>query len=121
MLFRSLMIALYHQTKTPISFWCRRELNSRSLIQPLEILPVELTNKHLDSNENCLPKACSYLLSLIIVIDLLRREYTISYIFYSLEQDIILINMCGGVFPTTLGSLGLNPQLILFCFGFSPQ
>ena len=38
-----LMIALYHQTKTPISFWCRRELNLRSLIQPSEILPVELT------------------------------------------------------------------------------
>ena len=60
-------------------------------------------------------------ISLIRVIDLLRRKYNISYIFYSLEQDIILINMCGGVFPTTLGSLGLNPQLILFCFGFSPQ
>ena len=38
-----LMIALYYQTKTPISFWCRQWLNSRSLIQPLEILPVELT------------------------------------------------------------------------------
>ena len=37
------MIALYHQTKTPISFWCRWGLNLRSLIQPLEILPVELT------------------------------------------------------------------------------
>ena len=115
------MITLYHQIKTPISFWYKRRLNPKSLIQPLEILPVELTNKHLDSNENCLPKACSCLLSLIILIDLLRREYTISYIFYSLKQDIILINMCGGVFPTTLGSLSLNPQLILFCFGFSPQ
>ena len=29
-----LMIAHYHQNKTPISFWCKRELNSRSLIQP---------------------------------------------------------------------------------------
>ena len=28
-----MMIAFYHQTKTPISFWCRRELNSKSLIQ----------------------------------------------------------------------------------------
>ena len=37
------MIALYHQTKTPISFWCRWGLNPRSLIQPLETLPVELT------------------------------------------------------------------------------
>ena len=28
-----LMIAFYHQTKIPISFWCRRKLNSKSLIQ----------------------------------------------------------------------------------------
>ena len=41
-----LMIALYHQIKTPISFWCRWGLNPRSLIQPLETLPVELTGTH---------------------------------------------------------------------------
>ena len=41
------MIALYHQTKTPISFWYRRGLNPRSLIQPLETLPIELTGTHL--------------------------------------------------------------------------
>ena len=29
-----LMIAFYYQTKTPISFWYRWELNPRSLIQP---------------------------------------------------------------------------------------
>ena len=40
------MIALYHQTKTPISFWCKRGLNPRSLIQPSETLPVELTRTH---------------------------------------------------------------------------
>ena len=40
------MIALYHQTKTPISFWYRRRLNPRSLIQPSETLPVELTGTH---------------------------------------------------------------------------
>ena len=40
------MIALYHQTKTPISFWYRRGLNSRSLIQSSETLPVELTGTH---------------------------------------------------------------------------
>ena len=40
------MIALYHQTKTPISFWCRQGLNPRSLIQPSETLPVELTGTH---------------------------------------------------------------------------
>ena len=37
-----LKIALYHQTKTPVSFCCRRGLNRRSLIQPSETLPVEL-------------------------------------------------------------------------------
>ena len=36
------MIVFYHQIKTLIDFWCRRELNSRSFIQPSEILPVEL-------------------------------------------------------------------------------
>ena len=40
------MIALYHQTKTPIKFWCRQGLNLRSLIQPSETLPVELTGTH---------------------------------------------------------------------------
>ena len=42
-----LMIIFYHQTKTPISFWYRRGLNLRSLIQPLETLPVELIGTHL--------------------------------------------------------------------------
>ena len=41
-----LMIALYHQTKTPISFWCRRGLNPKSLIQLSETLPVELTETY---------------------------------------------------------------------------
>ena len=36
-----LMIALYHQTKTPISFWCRRGLNPKSLIQPSETLLID--------------------------------------------------------------------------------
>ena len=43
---RLLMIALYHQTKTPISFWCKWLLNLRSLIQLSETLPVELTGTH---------------------------------------------------------------------------
>ena len=38
-----LMIAFYHQIKTPISFWCKQGLNLKSLIQPFETLPVELT------------------------------------------------------------------------------
>ena len=40
------MIAIYRQTKTLISFWCKRGLNSRSLIQLLDTLPVELTETH---------------------------------------------------------------------------
>ena len=45
-----LMITLYHQTKIPISFWCRRGLNPRSLIQPSETLLVELTGTHKNYN-----------------------------------------------------------------------
>ena len=41
-----LMIVLYHQIKTPISFWYRQELNLRSLIQPSETLPVKVTETH---------------------------------------------------------------------------
>ena len=37
-----LMIDLYRQTKTLISFWYRRRLTLRSLIQPSEILTIEL-------------------------------------------------------------------------------
>ena len=44
--FMFLMIAHYHQTKTSIGFWCKRGLNPRSLIQPLETLPVELIEIH---------------------------------------------------------------------------
>ena len=40
------MIALYHQTKTPISFWCRQGLNPRFLLQSSETLPVDLTGTH---------------------------------------------------------------------------
>ena len=40
------MIAFYHQTKTPISFWCRWGLNPKSLIQPSKTLSVELVRTH---------------------------------------------------------------------------
>ena len=40
------MIVFYHQIKTLISFWYRWGLNPRSLVQPSEILPVELTGTH---------------------------------------------------------------------------
>ena len=42
-----LMITFYHQTKISISFWCKRGLNPRFLIQPSETLPVELTGTHI--------------------------------------------------------------------------
>ena len=38
--------SFYHQTKTPISFWCRRRLNPRFFIQPSETLLIELTGTH---------------------------------------------------------------------------
>ena len=41
------MIVLYHQTKTPISFWYRWGLNLKYFIQPSETLPVELAGTHL--------------------------------------------------------------------------
>jgi len=40
------MIVLYYQIKTLIGFWCKRELNHKSLIQPSEILSVEVTEIH---------------------------------------------------------------------------
>ena len=42
-----LIITLYYQTKTPISFWCRQRLNPKSLIQQSETLPIELTGTHI--------------------------------------------------------------------------
>ena len=38
--------ALYHQTKTPISFLYKQGLNTKSLTQPSETLPVKLTRTH---------------------------------------------------------------------------
>ena len=35
-----------HQTKKPIGFWYKKELNLKSLIQLLETLPIELTRTH---------------------------------------------------------------------------
>ena len=43
------MITLYYQIKTLINFWCRRELNHKSLIQPLETLSVELTKTNIST------------------------------------------------------------------------
>ena len=37
---------LYHQLKTLIDFWYIQGLNHKSRIQPLEILPIEVTGTH---------------------------------------------------------------------------
>ena len=42
MAFTSDDCAFYHQTKTPIGFWCRQGLNPKSLIQLSETLLVKL-------------------------------------------------------------------------------
>ena len=42
-----LIITLLSLTKTPINFWCKQKLNFRSLIQPSETLPIELTETHI--------------------------------------------------------------------------
>ena len=41
-----LIITFYYHIKISIGFWYRRKLNIGSLIQPLDILPVELTRTH---------------------------------------------------------------------------
>ena len=41
-----MIIVFYHQTKIPINFLCRPELNPISFIEPSEILPVELIGTH---------------------------------------------------------------------------
>ena len=47
----ALDVSSYHQTKTPINFWCKRELKPRSLIQSSETLLVELIGTHLQNLE----------------------------------------------------------------------
>ena len=63
-----LIIALYYQTKTPISFWCMRWMNPRSLIQPSETLPIELTGTH----QTCCDLRKKYNISNIITLTFLR-------------------------------------------------
>ena len=43
---KSQLYTFYHQTKTPISFWCRRGLNPIFVILPPKTLAVELTETH---------------------------------------------------------------------------
>ena len=40
------MITIYHRIKTLINFWYKRRSNYKSLIQPLETLPIKLTGTH---------------------------------------------------------------------------
>jgi len=44
-------VSSYHQTKTPINFWCKWELKPRSLIQLSETLLIELIGTHLQHLE----------------------------------------------------------------------
>ena len=41
-----MVIALYHKTKTKISFWCKPKSNFRYLIQRQDTLPVKQTRTH---------------------------------------------------------------------------
>ena len=49
------MIVFNHQIKTPISFWCRQELNLKFLIQPSETLLIELIETHTHLNQLITP------------------------------------------------------------------
>ena len=79
----------YHQTKTTIGFWYRRGLNPRSLIQPLETLPVELTRTHpyflniLRYNKNDLTSGCfantSFIYEIELMIDFLSFSCLLTY------------------------------------------
>ena len=83
------MRALYHQTKTTISFWYKRGLNPRFLIQPSEILPVELTRTHpyflniLRYNKNDLTSGCfantSFIYEIELMIDFLSFSCLLTY------------------------------------------
>ena len=44
--FREFQLMTSTQNKTSISFWCKQELNLRSLIHPSETLPNELVGTH---------------------------------------------------------------------------
>ena len=63
------MIAIYHQTKTLINFWCKQGLNFKSLIQLLETLSVELTG----TNYSVLCKCQSCVKLVVVVAELVRN------------------------------------------------
>ena len=89
--------ALYHQTKTPISFWCRRGLNSRSLIQPSETLPVELTGTHMiyiELNNNFLEwlVRVNILYTIFVIVYNLLRSFRWKFTSLRYNKIFILIN-----------------------------
>ena len=51
-----IIIVLYHQTMILIGFWCRRWLNSKSLIQPSV-----LTETHYNIEYNCMHETCEWM------------------------------------------------------------
>ena len=72
------MIVFYHQIKILIDFWCRRKLNFKSLIQPSETLPVELTIIHYKAdvlNLINLAKGASDFLFLKIIVNAKKKKY----------------------------------------------
>ena len=70
-----LMIALYHQNETPISFWCRQGLNPRSLIQLSETLTVELTRTHFETLSVELTRTYKTNLFCILNINISKKFY----------------------------------------------
>ena len=81
-----LIITYYHQTKTPISFWCRRGLNPRSLIQPSEILPIELTGTY--HTYACIPNTTNICNLLFLY---LLCNYISSWTIVKLKTSIYLL------------------------------
>ena len=73
------MMALYYQTKTLISFWYRRELNSRSLIQLSKILSIELRKtKTMD------------LVGIIFMVEIFSFEIEFQLMAFALNDDSLL-------------------------------
>ena len=73
------MMALYYQTKTLISFWYRRGLNSRSLIQLSKILSIELRKtKTMD------------LVGIIFMVEIFSFEREFQLMAFALNDDSLL-------------------------------
>ena len=104
-----LMIALYHQTKTPTSFQCRWGLNPRSLIQPSETLPVELTGTHYIQELGPFStvsffKKSSLLSSCVLKIFNIKKKKLISLEGYRFHVDFVALSLSCWRGPKTKGT-----------------